>query len=183
MRRRLTQPLDLIRAVNCVTLLGEEHGVRHRGVVPLLAVPHFVHGTRGVGSRGINNLASPSTLANHIAQRHPQTPSFSALFVDIDENDGRCDFCRGRLGWRAFLADMGVVVPPHARALAIDPGQGLSGRLRRLRFGRRARRFNRSRASIGVLIPNQCGLFAIGSRQGLICVPTAGQGSTNNQQR
>src|SRR5262245_8023353 len=50
MRHRFAESLHLVAAMNGVTIFHEEDGMRHRGVVPLLAVPDFVHGSCGKGS-------------------------------------------------------------------------------------------------------------------------------------
>src|SRR5215472_8061830 len=42
-RDGFTEILHLIAAMNGMTVLHKENGVRHRGVVPLLAIPNFVH--------------------------------------------------------------------------------------------------------------------------------------------
>src|SRR5581483_8051443 len=50
-RGRLAEILHFGGAVNGVPVLHEKDGMRHGGVVPLLAVPDLVHGRGGVGAR------------------------------------------------------------------------------------------------------------------------------------
>src|SRR5262249_8283303 len=50
MRHWFAESLHLVAAVTGVTILHEEDGMLHRGFVPLLAVPDFVHGSCGKGS-------------------------------------------------------------------------------------------------------------------------------------
>ena len=56
MRDRFAKILYIQAAVNGMTIFHEENGMRHGSVVPLLAVPDFIHRGGRVGLTVLNIL-------------------------------------------------------------------------------------------------------------------------------
>src|SRR5262249_43133903 len=96
MRGGSAKRLRLIGAMDGITIFPEEYRVRHGGIVPLFAVPDFVHRGGSIISRG-------SRISGHTSRYRPNVffhpvytdRHFLSGFVDVDE-DGARALCFGR---------------------------------------------------------------------------------------
>src|SRR4029079_6041352 len=123
MRRGLAKILNLVASVNRMAIFHEEDGMRHGGIVPLLAVPNLVHrgGSKGPRWRRVSRLTGGDWP---VIAFHPIEKDCHLLLslVDVDEDGCRN---RGRSFWlscrslRFFATDISRVVPAHACAFAI----------------------------------------------------------------
>ena len=131
MRGGIAELLLFHGAMNCMPLLGEENGMRHWRVVPLLRVPDLVHGGGGVRARG-RRIAGDACGHRPGVRLHPVDKDRHLLgaLVDIDDDRGL-----GRLRRLVRVVALGGV--EIGLAIRID-GLRLRGRrvrLARLRFG------------------------------------------------